>query len=104
MTDTIQLQPAEFRARFSALQINVAEAGQGVFTVFTESEPLFCYDATSLDEVEHLVNDTIESYAANFCGLTDIKVDFQVKRPEVVSKVPVERVTPFIQQTLLQAA
>ncbi|WP_031394107.1 hypothetical protein [Sphingomonas sp. STIS6.2] len=68
------------------------DADARVFTVFTESEPLFCYDANSIDEVRSLVIDTFRSYAKHFHDVDGFEVDFRIVGAETEEKLPIERV------------
>ena len=91
MTDIAKLDRAGLEALVRASNITVAQtdADGRVFTVYSESEPGFCYDATSIEEVQNLVIGTYHSYAKTFHDINDFHIDFRVVgAPEL----PVERV------------
>jgi hypothetical protein len=91
MTDTNKSEA--LKKRLSALEICLSQNTEGLYTVFTESEPLFCYDAHSLEEVDELVTDTLTSYAAAFYGVAGLKVK-TASTPAEWSQVRVEQVRP----------
>lgn len=58
-----------FVRQISELKIEVSQNSEGVLTVCSNSEPLFCYDAISIDEVNALIEDTVRSYGKHFFHL-----------------------------------
>lgn len=80
---------AEAHEKLANLQVYVGQSRDGVFTAYTESEPFFCFDAHSFDEIDEQVADTLESYARVFYG-----VEISVKRRDGSHQVPVEHLRP----------
>ena len=75
MTDKLQ-DTAVFEDIISKLEIAVTKDENGLYTVCSSTEPLFCYDAHDLDSVNELVIDTIASYGEHF---------FQIPRPKITT-------------------
>jgi len=50
----------------SRLDVTISESSDGRFTVSTTVEPLFCFVRSSLDEINKVVIDTLQSYIDNF--------------------------------------
>ncbi len=91
MTDnTAQSAQDVLKQRLADLDIRVAVSDEGVHTVYTTCEPLFCFDSYDKDELPSLVVDTLESYARNFFA-TDLKIGI-VSKPSP-RPLPVEHVT-----------
>ena len=93
MTDnTIKLDRDGLNALVRTSKISVAhtDADATVITVYSESEPFFCYDANSIGEVQNLVVDTYRSYARNFHDVEDFQIDFRVVGD--LPGLPIERV------------
>lgn len=63
-----------FETQIAKLRIEVAQNPNGVFTVCSSSEPLFCYDTRDEHEIETLVRDTLASYAKHFFNLHDVEI------------------------------
>ncbi|MGB3796373.1 MAG: hypothetical protein WA957_08715 [Alteraurantiacibacter sp.] len=94
-----------FAAKLESLEIEVSRDEEGLLTVCSQSEPLFCYDAHDEEAINALVVDTLQSYGRHFFGL---------EHPSVVAKhspvgkagVPVNRVHKVskIEPTLNEAA
>jgi len=51
------------------LDIVLSRSSDGVYTVCTTSEPLFCYDGDSPEALQPLVIDTLVSYGKHFFGI-----------------------------------
>lgn len=82
-----------FIRQVSDLEIEISRNAEGSLTVCSTSEPLFCYDAASLEEVESLVQDTVRSYGKHFFNI-DLP-PFKTEREEIAEgPVTVERDTP----------
>lgn len=75
------------------LDIELSVNDEGVFTVCTTSEPLFCYDAESREEAAALVGRTLASYGRLFFGLDGLEIPVQADA-KVEARVAVERSTP----------
>lgn len=78
-----------FEQVLSNLKIEVSQSSEGVFTACSSKEPLFCYDAHSVEALDKLVVDTIRSYGRHFYGVDDANVETRCS-PVGVS-IPVER-------------
>lgn len=97
MTNTEKPDGDALRERLASLEICVAKNKEGVFTVYTKAEPLFCYDATSLEEADKLVRDTLESYARTFFDVENLRLG--TSSSPAKSAIPSERVTPVARIT-----
>lgn len=77
----------------SDLDVQLSQSADGVFTVCSTSEPLFCFDGDSKEEVSKLVVDTLVSYAKHFFhhDLTGGRTETQ---PLEETPIPVELSTP----------
>ena len=78
-----------FSAAIASLRIEVSQNEEGLYTVCSYSEPLFCYDAHDLEGVDRLVLDTLRSYAKHFYGIDD--PDVSTHCSPVGEVIPVER-------------
>jgi hypothetical protein len=82
-----------FVRQISELDIEISRNEEGVLTVCSTSEPLFCYDANSHEEIDALVQDTIRSYGKHFFKL-DLPPFKTASEPIDTGPLPVERATP----------
>ena len=82
-----------FTRHIDALDIELSVNQEGVYTVCTTSEPLFCYDADSKEEAANLVGKTLVSYGRLFFQLHDLQAP-TVHAEEDDGSVTVERGTP----------
>jgi hypothetical protein len=80
-----------FAKKLQELDITFAKSENNLLTVYTNSEPYFCYDGYDADELKGLVIKTIKSYARLFYGIKDLKVGVN-KEPLPKPIIPVERV------------
>jgi len=77
-------------AKLKDLEIIVAEGEDGKLTVFTTSEPLFCFVRSTEADVLEVVKDTLQSYVKHFCD-RDTKVTIvQSNPPAPVREVRLE--------------
>ena len=83
-----------FTRHIDDLDIELSVNKDGVYTVCTTSEPLFCYDADTKEEAATLVGKTLASYGRLFFGLTDLQ-EPTVEAAQDESSVTVERGTPI---------
>lgn len=84
----------ELKARLKGLQVEIGLNPDGAYTVYTESEPLFCFVRDSLPEIEAIVADTIQSYAKTFYGV-NISVSFKERKPpRTIKNIPVQVLEP----------
>jgi len=85
--------------QLSDLKIEVSENRDGLLTVCSTAEPLFCYDANSKEEVAALVQDTILSYAKHFFHIEGLSLKTKCEPlPEaplqIERETPISRITP----------
>lgn len=80
-----------FEAKLAGLSIEVTRDQDGLLTVCSSTEPLFCYDAHDEEALDALVVDTLQSYGRHFFGLDHPSI---VAKHSPVGKVsvPVDRV------------
>lgn len=82
-----------FIRQISDLEIDISQNAEGSLTVCSTSEPLFCYDASSYEEIEALVQDTVRSYGKHFFNI-DLP-PFKTEREEIDGgPLTVERESP----------
>lgn len=83
-----------FAAKLADLEIEVSRDENGLLTVCSSSEPLFCYDAHDEDAINALVIDTLQSYGRHFFGIDHPNI---VAKRSPVGKptVPVNRAQPI---------
>ena len=62
----------------------------GTFLAYSETEPLFCYERDTVEELAGLVVDTLRSYARVFYQV-DLQVQVEPESP-TVPVIPVERI------------
>lgn len=83
----------EFAAKIEALDIEVSRTENGVYTVYSNSEPYFCFEGFERQELGAKVIKALESYASNYF---DIQLGLKVKPVELKEpSVVVERSTPI---------
>lgn len=83
-----------FVRQISELHIELSQSADGVLTVCNTSEPYFCYDATSREEIDAWVVDTVRSYGKHFFNI-DSKFGLSTEcEPIEASPLPIERSTP----------
>lgn len=94
-----------FEAQLSKLQIEVSRSADGLLTVCSSSEPLFCYDAHDEEAVKELVKDTLRSYGRHFFGIPDAHISTKCSPVGKVA-IPVDRAERIstIEPVLDQAA
>jgi hypothetical protein len=80
------------RERLQDLKITVSR-NDGVFTANSYSEPLFCFERPTLDDLKAVVEDTLTSYVKNFYHVENAKVTL-ANQPVEIPSVPIERVVP----------
>lgn len=78
-----------FAEALSKLKIEVSESEDGLLTVCSSSEPLFCYDAHTHEALNQLVVDTLRSYGRHFFGIE--APHLSTRCSPVGEEVPVER-------------
>ncbi len=80
----------ELKKLLSTLEITISFDGEDEYTVFTTSEPLFCFVCTSPEEAVALVQDTLLSYARTFYRVEEIPVELRQE-----AAIPVKKLTPY---------
>lgn len=83
-----------FERLIENLDIQLSQSADGVYTVCTTQEPLFCYDSDSKEELSHLVVDTLASYAKYFLQI-DVSNGETTSQPLEKELLPVEHFTPL---------
>jgi hypothetical protein len=90
--DQVKKDLIALRERLQALEITISQH-DGVFTANTYSEPLFCFERPTLEDVKVVVEETITSYVRNFYHVADARVSL-ADQPVTRSTVPIQRVEP----------
>ncbi len=80
----------QVRDKLASLEVFISKSSNDVLTAFTRSEPLFCFDSTSFEELDAQVSNALRSYARVFYG-----VEINLKPRDGGHPLPVERLTPF---------
>ncbi len=84
----------------SRLDVTIFKSSDGRFTVSTTVEPLFCFVRPSLEEINKVVIDTLQSYIDNFhdIGLFQIKIEKEELTPPLRQERSelVGRLRPFL--------
>jgi hypothetical protein len=83
-----------FVRQIGELNIDISQSSDGLYTVCSASEPLFCYDATSVEEIDALVKDTVRSYGKHFFNL-DLPPFSTEQKPLDDGPLQIERGTPI---------
>lgn len=81
-----------FARQISGLNIELSQTPEGVFTVRNTSEPFFCYEAETVEQLNAWVVDTVRSYAKHFFNL-DLNLSTE-SEPIEAGPLPIERSTP----------
>jgi hypothetical protein len=82
-----------FARQISELKIELSQTPEGVFTVRNTSEPFFCYEAETREQLHAWVIDTVRSYARHFFNLDLPPVSTESEDIEE-GPLPIERSTP----------
>lgn len=87
--------------RLDELDITVSKNGNGGFTVFTTCEPLFCFERSTLAEINRVVTDTLRSYIEAFYNVKNVAVSIEsedIPRNVIPQKVltPISKIKPSI--------
>ena len=98
MTDTPNL-PSEvekLRKVLSDFKIETARTPTGKVLAYSVTEPLFCYERESEEELVAIIGDTLKSYAVTFYHFKDVEVQITSQPlPHAVPEVPIERIEPI---------
>ncbi|MDQ2878692.1 MAG: hypothetical protein M3R41_06420 [Pseudomonadota bacterium] len=82
-----------FAKLIESLDIQLSQSADGVYTVCSTQEPLFCFDGDSREELGVQVVRTLVSYAKHFLQI-DVTGGVTEAQPIAASPLPVERSTP----------
>jgi hypothetical protein len=75
------------------LEIFISEDANGL-TVYSKSEPLFCFTRSTQKEIDQVVVETIKSYLETFYQLDDVKVEAIEEPIENAIVIPERRLKP----------
>ncbi len=84
---------AALTRHLSDLEIIVSNSGDG-YTVFTTTEPLFCFERKNLSEINSIVEDTIRSYIETFFKVGKFTLTVESEEFSIIS-IPEQRLTPI---------
>jgi hypothetical protein len=91
MTDTQSANIKALQDRLTGFKVFISGRDeQGLFTVWTRQEPLFCFQRETLEEATTVIEDTILSYIGLFHNVEGIKVVFAqplISPPAKVAKL-----------------
>ena len=76
---------------FDRLEINGARTPAGTFLAFSVTEPLFCHERETVEELAAIVSNTLKSYAETFYQVDDAQVRVEFEDRDIPA-VPVERI------------
>jgi hypothetical protein len=76
------------------LEFSISEDANGL-TVYTESEPLFCFTRSTQDEIDQVVIETLTSYLETFYQLEGVRVSVTEEPIEEVTAIPERRLKPI---------
>lgn len=73
-------------------ELNGGHTPAGTFLAYSETEPLFCYERNTVEELAEVVSDTLRSYAMTFYHVNlDVHLELV---PASSPSIPVERIEP----------
>lgn len=75
------------------LEITGARTPAGTFLAYSNTEPLFCYERDTKDELTKVIADTIKSYMETFYEVGDVTVRIRSEARDIPA-VPIERIEP----------
>ena len=80
------------------LDIQGAETPAGKYLAYSVTEPLFCYERDTEEEILKVIADTLTSYVRSFYQFenADIHVTSQPLAPSVHHTLPIERIEPTL--------
>ena len=76
---------------FDRLDINGGRTSAGTFLAYSITEPLFCYERDTEEEVIAVIADTIKSYVETFYEVENITVRVESEARNIPT-VPIERI------------
>ena len=84
-----------FRKALDRLEINGGRTPAGAFLAFSITEPLFCYERDTQEELVEVIADTLKSYAETFYEVENVTVQI-TSETRAVPNVPVDRIEPTL--------
>jgi hypothetical protein len=72
------------------LHIGISRGGDGRFTVYSTSEPLFCFERDTEEECRRVTVETLRSYIENFYEISEVEIVAETV-PEQSPVIPIER-------------
>ena len=94
MTDTQSANIKALQDRLNGFKVFVSDRDdQGLFTVWTTQEPLFCFQRETLEEASTVIGETITSYIDLFHDVDGIKV--VVAQPFISPPAKDAKLLPF---------
>jgi hypothetical protein len=101
MTNIQKGDLAALKKKLGELDILACSRPEGGFTAYTVSEPLFCIDRDTIDDLKSAVTEALANYASTFYhidkkGVSTVSEDPIVARPSVAEEKvrPVSRLRP----------
>ena len=83
----------------SSLNIRISKTSDGTFTASTTIEPLFCFSRPTVEELAHVIADTLTSYVINFWDGYSVDIDIEQIREEAAppprQTIPIEALVPY---------
>ena len=77
------------------LDINGGHTPAGTFLAYSITEPLFCYERDTKEEVIAVIVDTMKSYLETFYEVEDVTVRIKSEARDIPA-VPIERIEPTL--------
>ena len=77
------------------LDINGGQTPAGTFLAYSITEPLFCYERDTKEEVIAVIADTMKSYVETFYEVENVTVRITSEARDIPA-VPIERIEPTL--------
>lgn len=91
----------DLETKLAELRIYVSQSGDDRITVYTTSEPLFCFERDSEAEAFRAVRETLQSYCETFFDVRNVRVDINpAPRREHLPRIslkPLKEYLPILQ-------
>ena len=75
------------------LNINCGRTLAGTLLAYSNTEPLFCYERDTEEELIEVIADTIKSYMETFYEIENVKIQIRSEAHSIPA-VPIERIEP----------
>ena len=97
MTDIVNIPREGERLKrvFDLLEIEGGRTISGSFLAYSVTEPLFCYERRTEDELLEVIVDTLKSYAETFYDVETVTVGVTSEARDILA-VPVEHIEPTL--------